>query len=186
MDGPGGPPMTDIRRSKRSGGTSRGFCLLLVLCWAVPGAVLWLVDAFVPQSPDGWGGWLYSVPSLVSLAAELAVAALLLLWVILPVLLLLAGFGYIRCAESAGWRWRGAWLGAVGAGLALELLAIRLAYPFLPPTPDWGASAESLGFVATGTVMIFVLFGAARSRPADRPGTGQRARLSNGLNPDQG
>jgi hypothetical protein len=120
-----------------------------------PGSVLgcagsgfWFREAFVPQSPDGWVGWFYSVPSWVSLVAELTIAALVLLWVTLPVLLLAAGFDYVHSAESPGWRRRGAWLGAVGAGVVLEALTFPLAYPFLPPTPDWGAFAESLGFVA--------------------------------------
>jgi hypothetical protein len=144
----------------------------LVLCWAVPGAVLWSVYAFVPQSPDGLGGWLYSVPSLVSLAAELMIGVLLVSWVILPAPLLAVGFGYVRDAESSGRRWRGAWMGAVGAGVALEVLAIRLTYPFLPATPDWAAFAASVSFVAIGTVMIFVLFGVARWGAADHLGPG--------------
>jgi len=89
--------------------------------------------------------------------------ALLVSWVVLPVPLLAVGFDYVRGAGSTRWRWRGAWMGAVGAGVALEVLAIGLAYPFLPPTPDWAAFAEGLGFAAIGAVMIFVLFGAARS-----------------------
>jgi len=109
---------------------------------------------------------------LVSLAAELMAGVLLVSWVILPVPLLAVGFDCVRSAGSTGWWWRGAWMGAVGAGVALEVLAIRLAYPFLPPTPDWGAFAASLGFVAIGTVMIFMLFGAARSGAADHPGPG--------------
>jgi hypothetical protein len=109
---------------------------------------------------------------LVSLAAELMAGVLLLSWVILPMPLLAVGFGHVRSAGSMGWGWSAAWIGAVTAGVALEVLAIPLAYPFLPPTPDWAAFAESLGFVAIGTVMIFVLFGAARSKAADHPGPG--------------
>ena len=173
MERTGGPPTTDLRRPGRSRGTPRWFCLILVLCWAIPGAVLWSVSAFVPASPDGWGGWLYSVPSLVALAAELLADVLLVSWVILPVPLLAVGLDYVRGAGSTGWRWRGAWMGAVGAGVALEVLAIRLAYPFFPPTPDWAVLAEGLGFVAIGTVMTLVLFGAARSEAAGHPGPGK-------------
>jgi hypothetical protein len=173
MERSGGPPITDFRRPGRADGTSRRFCLILVVCWAVPGAVFWSREAFVPQLPDGWVGWFYSVPSWVSLVAELTIAALVLLWVTLPVLLLAAGFDHVRHAESPGWRWRSAWLGGVGAGVVLEALTFPLAYPFLPPTPDWGAFAESLGFVATGMVMTIVLFGAARSKTADHPGPGK-------------
>jgi len=184
MERAGGPSATDLRRPGRSRGTPKWFCLILVLCWSVPGAVLWSVYAFVPPSPDGWGGWLYSVPSLVSLAAELMSGALLVSWVTLPVLLLAVGFDYVRSAGSTRWRWRGAWMGAVGAGLALEVLAIRLAYPFLPPTPDWAAFAVGLGFLATGMAMIFVLTGAARSQAASYPRAGQIARPGNSLNSD--
>ena len=172
MERAGGPPTTDLRPPGRSRGTPRWFCLILVWCWAVPGAVLWSVDAFVPQSSDGWGGWLYPVPSLVSLAAELVSGVLLVSWAVLPVPLLAVGFDYVRSAGSTRWRWRGAWMGAVGAGVALEALATRLAYPFLPPTPDWAAFAVGLGFAAIGTVMIFVLSGAARSEAAGHPGPG--------------
>jgi hypothetical protein len=173
MERSGGPPIAAFRPPGQASGASRRFCLILVVCWAVPGVVFWSHEAFVPPSPDGWVGWFYSVPSWVSLVAELAIAALVLLWVTLPVLLLAAGFDYIRHGESHRWRWRGAWLGAVGAGVALEALTFPLAYPFLPPTPDWGAFAESLGFVATGAVMTFVPFGAARSKAADRSEPGE-------------
>ena len=139
----------------------------------MPGAVAWSGKAFVPQSPDGWaGGWIYSVPSFVSLVAELTAGLLLILWVVLPVLLLPVGFDYVRSVESPRWRWRGAWVGAVGAGIVLDVLMIPLVYPFMAATPDWSAFAESLGFVAIGTVMILVLFGAVRSKPADRPQPG--------------
>ena len=87
-------------------------------------------------------------------------------WVVLPVLLLPAGLDYVRSVESPRRRWRGAWMGAAGAGIVLEVLMVPLAYPFVDATPDWGAFAESLGFVAVGTAMIFVLFGAARSESA--------------------
>ena len=52
--------------------------------------------------------------------------------------------------------------GAAGAGIVLDVLMIPLVYPFMAATPDWDAFAESVGFMAIGTVMIFVLFGAAR------------------------
>ena len=65
-----------------------------------------------------------------------------------------------------------AWMGAVGAGIVLDVLMIPLVYPFMAATPDWGAFAESLGFAAVGTVMIFVLFGASRSKADDRPQPG--------------
>lgn len=139
----------------------------------MPGAVAWSGEAFVPQSPDGWaGGWIYTVPSLVSLVVELAEVVLLLAWLVLPVLLLPAGFDYVRSVGSPRRRWRGAWMGTAGAGIALEVLMVPLADPFMAATPDWGAFAESLGFVAIGTVMAFVLFGAARSPAADRPQPG--------------
>jgi hypothetical protein len=172
MERAGGPPVTDSRRPERPRGTSRRLCLILVLCWAIPGAVIRSVEAFVPQSPDGWAGWVYSVPSLVSLAAEATAGVLLLSWLILPVALLGVGFDYVRSAKPGTWRWRGAWMGAAGAGVALEALMITLAYPFLPATPDWSAFAESLGFVAIGAVMIFMLFGAPRSEAADHPRPG--------------
>lgn len=140
-----------------------------MLGWAAPGAVWWSGEAFVPQSPDGWaGGWIYSVPSFVSLVAELAAGLLLLMWVVLPVLLLPVGFDYVRSVESPRWQWRAVWMGAVGAGIVLDVLMIPLVYPFMAATPDGGAFAESLGFVVIGAVMIFVLFGAARSNSADR------------------
>lgn len=60
----------------------------------------------------------------------------------------------------------------VGTGVALDVLMIPLVTQFMAATPDWGAFAESVGFVAIGTVMIFVLFGAARSKPAGRPQPG--------------
>jgi hypothetical protein len=63
-------------------------------------------------------------------------------------------------------------MGAAGAGIVLDVLMVPLVYPFMTATPDWGAFAESLGFVAIGTVMIFVLFGAERSKAADRPQPG--------------
>lgn len=173
MDRSGDTPITGFRRPGRVRGTSRRLCLILVLCWAVPGAVVWSGEAFVPQSPDGWaGGWIYSVPSFVSLVVELTAGLLLLLWVVLPVLLLPVGFDYVRSVESPRWRWRGAWMGAAGAGIVLDVLMVPLVYPFMTATPDWGAFAESLGFVAIGTVMIFVLFGAERSKAADRPQPG--------------
>ena len=140
------------------------------MCWAVPGAVVWSGEAFVPQSPDGWtGGWIYTVPSFVSLVVELTAGLLLLVWLGLPVLLLPAGFDYVRSVGSPQWRWRGAWMGTVGAGIVLDVLMVPLVYPFMAATPDWGAFAESLGFVAIGTAMIFVLLGAARAQAADRP-----------------
>jgi hypothetical protein len=131
---------------------------------------MWSGEAFVQQSPDGWIGWVYSVPSWVSLVAELTIGVLLLVWVILPVLLLAVGSGYLRNAKPAQWRWRGAWIGAVGAGLVLEALLIT--YPGTITAPDWHAFAKSLCFVAISTVMIFLLFGAARSKATDhsRPG----------------
>lgn len=165
MDRSGDTAITGFSRPGRVRGISRRLCLILVLGWAVPGAAAWSGEAFVPQSPDGWaGGWIYSVPSFVSLVAELTAGLLLLLWVALPVLLLPVGFDYVRGVESPRWRWRAAWMGAVGAGIVLEVLTIPLVYPFMAATPDWDAFAESLGFVAIGTVMIFVLFGAARSK----------------------
>ena len=140
-----------------------------MLGWAVPGAAVWSGEAFVPQSPDGWaGGWIYSVPSFVSLIVELTAGLLLLIWLVLPVLLLPVGFDYVRSVGSPRWQWRAAWMGAVGAGIVLDVLMIPLVYPFMAATPDWGAFAESLGFAAVGSVMIFVLFGALRSS-ADRP-----------------
>jgi hypothetical protein len=59
----------------------------------------------------------------------------------------------------------------VGAGVALEALAVL--GPTMPATPDWDALTESLGFVATGTVMIFVLFGAPRSKAAEHQQPGE-------------
>ena len=56
--------------------------------------------------------------------------------------------------------------GGCRGGHLLEVLMIPLVYPFMAATPDWGAFAESLGFVAIGTVMIFVLFGAPRPNHA--------------------
>jgi hypothetical protein len=47
----------------------------------------------------------------------------------------------------------------------LEALAVL--GPATPAAPDWDALAESLGFVAIGTVMIVVLFGAPRSSYSD-------------------
>jgi hypothetical protein len=173
VDRSGDTPITGFRRPGRVRGTSRRLCLILVLCWAVPGAVVWSGEAFVPQSPDGWAGrWIYSVPSFVSLVVELTAGLLLLLWVVLPVLLLPVGFDYVRSVESPRWRWRGAWMGAAGAGIVLDVLMVPLVYPFMTATPDWGAFAGSLGFVAIGTVMIFVLFVAERSKAADRPQPG--------------
>jgi len=90
------------------------------------------------------------------------------MWVVLPVLLLPVGFDYVRSVESPRWQWRAVWMGAVGAGIVLDVLMIPLVYPFMAATPDGGAFAESLGFVVIGAVMIFVLFGAARSNSADR------------------
>jgi hypothetical protein len=106
----------------------------------------------------GAGGWICSVPSFVSLVAELTAGLLLLLRVVLPVLLLPVGFDYVRSVESPRWRRRTAWMAAAGAGIVLDVLMIPLVYPFMAATPDWGAFAESVGFVAIGTVMIFVLF----------------------------
>ena len=169
----GDTAITGFHRPERVSGTTTRLILLLIviLVWAAPGAVVWSAEAFVPQSPDGWaGGWIYSVPSFVSLVVELAAVVLLLSWVVLPVLLLPAGLDYVRSVESARRRWRGAWMGAAGAGIVLEVLMVPLAYPFMDATPDWGAFAESLGFVAVGTAMIFVLFGAAPARISDRPG----------------
>ncbi len=82
--------------------------------------------------------------------------------------LLPVGFDYGPSVESPQWRWRGAWIGAVGAGIVLDVLMIPLAYPFMAATPDWGAFAECLGFVAIGTAMLSVLFGAARSKGSGR------------------
>ena len=109
----------------------------------------------------------------VSLVVELAAVVLLLSWVVLPVLLLAVGLDCVRSVESPRRRWCGAWMGAAGAGIVLEVLMVPLAYSSMDGTPDWGAFAESIGFVAVGTAMIFVLFGAARSEPADplQPGS---------------
>lgn len=114
-------------------------------------------------------GWAYSVPSWVSLIVYLTAVVLVLSWVILPGLLLTAGFGYVRGAGGLRWRWRGAWISAAGAGVALEaLMAPVISYP--TATPDWRAFAESLGFMATGTVMVVVLSAVARPSAANRPG----------------
>lgn len=161
MERRGEPPAPVSRRPGRPQGISRRFCLILVLCWAVPGTGLWGAEAFLPQSADGWTGWVYAVPRLVSLAAELTGGLLLLAWLTLPVLLLAAGFDYVRGVDSTRWWWRGAWIGVGGAAVILDALMLPLASPFMAGTPNWDAFAESVGFVAVGTGMIFVLSRAA-------------------------
>jgi hypothetical protein len=165
----GGPAAAQPRRPGRAKGKSGRPWLILVACWAVPGMAFWSYVAFVPPSPDDELGWAYSVPSWVSLIAYLAAVVLLLSWVILPVLLLTAGFDYVRRARGLRWRWRGAWIGAAGAGIVLEALMVPLFDP-VTVTPDWRAFAESLGFIAAGTVMVFVLSAAARPSAADLSG----------------
>jgi hypothetical protein len=165
MERSGGPPISPLRRPARAKGASGRSCLILVVCWALPGAAFWSRAAFVPQSPDGGMGWVYSVPSWVSLVAELAAVVLLLAWVSLPVLLLNVGLDYVRSVDRGG-PWRGGWMSVVAAGIVLDALMVPLSYPYLTATPDWGAFAESLGFVAVGAAMAFVLFGAARGRTA--------------------
>lgn len=130
---------------------------------------MWLGQAFVAQSPYGWGAG-YSVFSWISLAADLMIGVLLILWAILPILLMTFGFDCVRNARPTEWRWRGAWVGAVTASMVLEALTVPLSYRFPAATPDWDALAVSLGFVAIGAVMTVMLFSAARSKAADHPG----------------
>jgi hypothetical protein len=132
----------------------------------VPGAGLWVRDALVAQTPDGWIGWVYSAPGSVSLIVELMAAVLLLSWVVLPVLVLAFGFDYLRSTQPAEWGWRGAWIAVVGVGLVFEILLLTYSGPV--KTPNSGALVMSLGFVVIGVFMVVLLFGAARLKAADR------------------
>jgi hypothetical protein len=138
--------------------TSRRICLALVLGWAGVGTAAWSWTAFDTLLPEE-RSWYYSAPAWAGGAAVVSVLALMVLWAVLPAVLLPVGLDYVRAARPSGWRWRGAWLGLVAAGIALEALPFMFPAAFLSALPNWNEFATSLGYAALGAAMIFVLAG---------------------------
>lgn len=127
-----------------------------MLGWAGVGTATWSWTAFGTLLPEE-RSWYYSVPAWVSLDAVFLVLALMLLWAVLPVVLLPVGLEYVRAAGPPGRWWRGAGLGLVSAGVALEGLPFMFPMAFLSVIPSRNEFATSLGYAAIGAAMLFML-----------------------------
>jgi len=159
----------------RAASASRRACVALVLAWAGVGTAGWSWTAFGTLLPEE-RSWYYSVPGWVSLPAIFGVLVLAASWAALPLVLLGAGYEYLRDAGPPGWQWRGAWLGLVAAGIALDGLPFAFPMAFMSVTPNWSEFATSLGYAAAGTAMIFMLM---RGAPGQRgPGLRRSADLT--------
>jgi hypothetical protein len=94
-----------------------------------------------------------------------------LLWMVLLVPLLIAGFIHLlRRTARARWGWAAAWILAGALGMTLAVLYFNdyadplVAPPYTgPAVVSWVRLVEAVGFSATGAAMLGVLIGSDRS-----------------------
>lgn len=113
-------------------------------------------EAYVSSLPPGGAAGLIAVAILFVFAG----------WVVVPLLLLLAGLAHLRRVAGRRRKWPTAWAGVVAAAAALEGIVI---YHFLfsvgpesavrPPAADWDWSAvpQAAGLLLAGAAMIWLL-----------------------------
>jgi hypothetical protein len=162
----------------RRGAHRIGFGQALALVWAVLGsagtAYLFILSTAPVIYPDenfiapSW------IPRWLASAIELAGFLGLLPWLLLPLLLLIAGFFNLgHLPGRIRWRWAAAWTGAVAAGILLEVfipIAINSPSPGYsgPAILSPGLLAVSGGFLLVGLAMAAILARVAKSRPQER------------------
>jgi hypothetical protein len=100
-----------------------------------------------------------SPPAWVSAVVTLVEVLILPLSGLFLLPLLIAGLVHVRGVMHGRWLWSVAWTGAVGAGIALEVLVVRIIQPIpVHPPRDW--LELSIGFLAVGAAMTSMLINA--------------------------
>jgi len=150
---------------RRSAAPGRRISLILVACWALPGAgfcALAFLGGFAPSQPFANDpAWMAGPAGAVLAVLEVAYA---FFWLSLPVTLLVVGIGQLRATTPGGWRWTAMWTGAVVAGIALDPLGLWAANTtYSSDGFQWTWLTATLGYLAVGTAMTEILIAAPRS-----------------------
>lgn len=150
---------------------SRRRCLGLTAGWALLGSAacgFTFIISLIP-GPAAYGR---SLPPGLWFT-ELAIAVVMLpLCALIPLPLLISGHAYLCAAAGAGTRWPAIWTATASASVAVEVLfwirLVHLLEPGFPslPDPSWHALAFSVGFLAVGGAMSWVLIRATRPAPS--------------------
>ena len=171
------PPALGSSGRVRTAQVSVRQCVVLALCWAVPGTAIggYILARYLTAAPTAPGGGAVTGAGLQVLPQGTAPSvSFVFLLVLLSAVLFLgplafAGLTYVRDASAPGrWRWRAAWLGAVAAGAVVEASWIgpadqqtlrNLAPGTIPP---WSSLSMALGHLLVGAAMVTILRAAAR------------------------
>jgi hypothetical protein len=171
------PPALGSSGRVRTAHVSIRLCVALALCWALPGTAIggYLAARYLTAAPTAPGGGAVTGVGLQVMAQGSAPSvSFLFLLVLLSAVLFLgplafAGLTYLRDASAPGqWRRRAAWLGAIGAGTAVEASwlwpADQQALRDLAPgtIPPWSSLSMLLGHLVVGAAMFAILLAAAR------------------------
>jgi hypothetical protein len=142
-------------------------CLGLAAAWGLLGAAACacvFVISTIPIGPDG-----RTVPGMLLLLDWTLDAFMLPFCAVAPVLLLRAGYTFLRHSAGAGIMWTLAWGPVASASLAVEVLFLARFVHWLgtPYGPNlgymaWHAFDFTAGFLVIGVAMMCVLTGAQR------------------------
>lgn len=152
---------------RRSAGCGHGrrASLILVACWAVPGAALCALafyEGFVPGQPIATGpAWMNGpIEGVLTVLAAMYAC----FWLCLPIVLLAVGIGELAATARAGWRWPSLWAAVVGAGIALDALGLwAVNTTYSGGGSEWQWLAASIGYLAVGATLAAILIAAPRT-----------------------
>jgi hypothetical protein len=155
-----------VRPKRKPGwGSSRALCVGLAVAWAVAGAgfcALAFVLSLIPElngssSPDPFD----SIPVALNFVLGILGLCAVLLFIVSPVLLLIAGRRYLR-GRPAGARRAGGWTAVGWAGIVITVMLLYQIVAAMNTDvfdPAWHALELCIGFLVVGAAMLGLVLG---------------------------